>query len=59
MHYLKKIKNSIANENGSPSVEFIVAICAMLIILVALCLLGATIIKWVGGATNAVYSLNL
>lgn len=56
---MKKIFNILKSENGGPLLETTIDIFVALIYIGALCALGAVVIRWVGGATSAVYSLNL
>ena len=50
--------NAISGENGSPALETAIAISVALTFVLGLGALGAVVVKWVAGATGAVYSLH-
>ena len=55
---IDKMKHAITGENGSVTVETIVAISVALTFVIALGGLAATVITWLAGATGAVSSLH-
>ena len=54
MSRLKKVLN---NENGSPTTETLIAIFVGLMILVAMLIFGATLLKYIGQSTASVTTL--
>ena len=55
---IDRMKHAITGENGSVTVETIVAISVALTFVIALGGLAATVITWLAGATGAVSSLH-
>ena len=55
---IDRMKHAISGENGSTTVETIVAISVALTFVIALGGLAATVITWLAGATGAVSSLH-